>query len=222
MITFQDRRVLAAAGAGLALLAGIAIAMFFMNRDRPAGDAEAARSGLTVEMSEATTKVDPNRQLRCFVGGQFVGQATLAECARRNGISAQALDVGLDESGALAAGENAALQPLENVTAPAQALPDLAAQATPALPPPVVQANAGECLRHGPDGWRVIGTGAVTLNACLQQLFDGRCVRPGDALYGRWSSQTLRLTANRVESSTNNRDFTTLVEQGPNCALPPL
>jgi hypothetical protein len=106
-------------------------------------------------------------------------------------------------------------------SAPAQALPDLAAPATPAAPP-VVQANAGECLRHGPDGWRVIGGGAMPLNACVQQLFDGRCVRAGDALYGRWSAQTLRLSGARVESSTNNRDFTTLVEQGPNCALPPL
>lgn len=219
MISFQDRRVLAVAGAALALVAGVAIATVFVKRDPPAPADGQARTGLQVEMSE-TQRLDPSRPLRCFVGGQLVGMATLADCARRNGVTAQALDVGLDESGALAAGgELAPLQPLENATAPAETA---APVETAASPPPAAQAGDGECLRYAADGWRVIGGGATSLNACVQQLFEGRCQRPGEAIYGRWGSQTLRLTGTRVESSLNNRDFTTLVEQGANCSLPPL
>jgi len=55
----------------------------------------------------------------------------------------------------------------------------------------------------------------------VQTLYAGQCVRPGAALYGRWGNQTLRLTTGRVEISSNNRDFHTLVEQGPGCSIPP-
>jgi hypothetical protein len=221
MNVLQDRRMLAAIGAALAVVAGVAIATVFSARDRNApSPAVATRSGLTVEMTEAA-KIDPARELRCFVGGQLVGSLTLAECAERNGVAAQSLDVGLDESGALAAGSTP-LQPLADAVgpAPAAAIPEPAPQ--PDAPPSSAQANAGECLRYGADGWRPVGGGALTLNACVQQLFDGRCQRPGEGVYGRWGAQTLRLAGARVESSTNNRDFATLVEQGANCALPPL
>lgn len=219
MNVLQDRRVLAACGAALAIVAGVAVAALFALRGKPDVGASGNRS-LTVEMSEVA-KVDPSRELRCFVGGQLIGTATLADCAKRNGVSAQALDVGLTETGELAAGGDLApLQPLENATVPAEPPPADAVDVAMTNPPPVVQANEGECLRFGGDGWRVVGS--MPLNACIQQLFDGRCERPGEALYGRWGAQTLRLASTRVESSNNNRDFATLVEQGPNCALPPL
>jgi hypothetical protein len=74
------------------------------------------------------------------VGGQFVGELPLADCAKRNGVATGGLDVGLDPAGALAAGTNGAdLTPL-NALAPAQPLPvtELAppANATPIAPPP--------------------------------------------------------------------------------------
>jgi hypothetical protein len=226
MNLLQDRRILAAVGAGAALLAGVLIAIFLSGRDAPPPEAEAeTKGGLQVEMGEAA-RLDPARPLRCFVGGQFVGLATLVECAERNGVSAQSLDVGLDESGELAAGgELAALQPLPTITAPTQ---DTVAQ-PPSLPPlmatpPVNVGSAapvGECMRYGADGWRSLG-GAMSQNACVQLLFDGRCQRAGEALYGRWSSVSLRLVPGRVETSPDNRNFSTLVEQGANCTLPAL
>jgi hypothetical protein len=81
--------------------------------------------------------------------------------------------------------------------------------------------EVGECLRFGSDGWRSAGD-AMTRNACVQILFAGRCQRPGEALYGRWGGQTLRLVPGRVETSPDNRAFAPLVDQGPNCTLPPL
>ena len=52
-------------------------------------------------------KLDPKRPMRCFVGGQMIGEVLLADCAKRNGVAPGAMDVGLDPSGALAAGHGA-------------------------------------------------------------------------------------------------------------------
>jgi hypothetical protein len=59
----------------------------------------------------------------------------------------------------------------------------------------------------------------MTQSSCVQTLFAGRCERPGEATYGRWGAQTLRLVPGRVEVSGDNRTFRTLVEQGSNCSL---
>src|SRR5687767_9673240 len=134
----QDRRlVLAGAGAGAALLAGVLIAVALM-RNQPAAP-EGSKGALQVEMGPEEAKLDPARPLRCFVGGQFVGLETLASCARKNGVSAQALDVGLDQSGALAAAGagQTALQPLPPELA---AAPPTVAASGPAVVPPTSQA----------------------------------------------------------------------------------
>ena len=47
-------------------------------------------------------------------------------------------------------------------------------------------------------------------------LFEGQCVRPGDANYGRWGDTTLRLVPGRIEQSNDNRRFRT-VERRPSC-----
>jgi hypothetical protein len=81
-------------------------------------------------------------------------------------------------------------------------------------------AASGDCLRYTPDGWRSVG-GGLTLAQCTRALFDGRCERSGDALYGRWGQQTLRLVPGRVEMSADNRTFHPLVPQNPqDCSLP--
>ena len=67
--------------------------------------------------------------------------------------------------------------------------------------------------------WRRLPTD-LTLNACVQALYAGRCVRAGEAAYGRWGEETLRLAPKRVEISDDNRTFRPLVDQGPNCATP--
>src|SRR5205807_543277 len=61
--------------------------------------------------------------------------------------------------------------------------------------------------------------GDMTLAECAQALFAGGCERAGDAAYGRWGQQTLRLVPGRIEVSSDNRSFHTLMEQ-PGCPAP--
>lgn len=216
MNLLQDRRVLLAGGAGAALLAGVLIAVVLAGKPKPATDEGAAKGVLQVELGEQP-KVDPNQQLRCFVGGKFIGSATLADCAQKNGVAAQALDVGIDASGALAAGGES-LKPLPQVAAP-----QATAVTAPTAPvmqaaPSLTAAPVGECLRYGADGWRPAGT--VTQAVCVQTLFDGRCQAAGQALYGRWNNQTLRLVPGKVEASPDNRTFHTVAEQKADCSIP--
>ena len=214
----NDRRVvLSLIGGALALLAGMGIAVGLLARggDEPAEDPPASKAGLVVETTEMDDgRLDPARPLRCFVGGQFVGEVTLSECAQRNGVATGALDVGVDETGALAAADAAGTvltplpPPVETVT---PAATETAAQAAP----------AGACWRYTDAEWRRL-PGDLTLNACVQTLFAGRCESPGGATYGRWMQQTLRLVPGRVEVSADNRRFRTLADQGAGCAIAPI
>ena len=217
----DNRNKVLAIGAGLAVLAGILIAFLLYGRGPRAPEAPPAEKGsLSVDVKEAPT-LDPTRQLRCYVNGQFVGETSLNECARRNGVSTQALDVGLDESGALVAAETASLAPPPVLPPPAAIEDDEAGgpDAGPDTPPtdagddefqvaPRETAGA-QCLRHADGDWRQLSAD-ISMEACVRLLFDGRCVRPGEALYGRWGDSTLRLVPGRVEQSTNNRTFRTL------------
>ncbi|MFN3514191.1 MAG: hypothetical protein ACK41C_14175 [Phenylobacterium sp.] len=221
----KDRRlVLILLGGAVAVAAGIGGAAWLAasGRGAPAEAPPASQGGLVVETGDPDEgRLDPARPLRCFVAGQYVGDLTLAECAQRNGVATGALDVGLDESGALAAAGEAGtmLTPLppEEVTSLAPAPAPTPAPATGSAAAP--QAPVGTCWRYADGRWRDL-PGETTLNACVQTLFAGRCERPGAATYGRWGQQTLRLVAGKVEISGDNRSFRTLVEQGPGCALP--
>ncbi|HEY5107360.1 MAG TPA: hypothetical protein VII73_11415 [Caulobacteraceae bacterium] len=229
MNILKDRRFVIAVGAALALAAGLAVAALMVARAAgPSAPPPASQAGLVVQTGrDDDVKLDPGRPLRCFVGGQFAGELALGECARRNGVATGALDVGLDPSGALAAssGVSSDITPLPpqavtSLVSPA-ASPDAVAQApfsTPGLPN-AAHPPAG-CLAYGPGGWVKVSAGG-SLGACVQALYAGRCERPGAAAYGRWADRTLRLTAGRVEISSDNRNFHTLVEQGPDCDLPP-
>lgn len=225
----KDRRIaFAAAGAALALIAGLVMASTLMNRHK--GEANiappAAQGGLVVETgTQDEGKLDPTAKLRCFVAGQFVGEATLAECAKKNGVATGALDVGVDESGALAAAGEAGttLVPLPPpVAGEGQPTPQVGAPAPGAVvtAPAVSAAPAGACWRYG-GGWKKLPTD-MTLNACVQTLFAGRCEKAGGATYGRWMAQTLRLVPGKVEVSGDDRSFHTLAEQAPSCAIAPV
>lgn len=225
MELLKDRRVLLAAiGAAVALAAGLGGATLLARGPRDASPPPASQGGLVVETRDPDEgRLDPARPLRCFVAGQYVGEVTLAECAQRNGVATGSLDVGLDESGALAAADQAGtvLTPLppETVTPIGPAAPVDAA-------PPAPAAGAGGgpaavCWSYAGGRWRELPN-EMPLGACVQTLFAGRCERPGGATYGRWGQQTLRLVAGRVEASNDNRSFRTLVEQGPNCSIPPV
>jgi hypothetical protein len=217
----QDNRLLIAIGAGLAIVAAVVIALVFSGgRDRNAEPPPAAQGGLTVDVADAP-ELNTTRELRCFVDGQFVGMATLTDCARRNGVATDALDVGIDETGALAAAPTAAFAP------PPSAPPVALTEAEP-MPPvgqpaqqPAPTAAAAACLRYTGSDWRSLSS-SMSLNACVQALYAGTCVRPGEALYGRWGDTTLRLVPRRVEQSPDNNRFRTLVEQDRSCQFPGL
>ena len=218
----QDNRLLIAIGAGLAVVAAVVIALIVSGgRDRDPPPPPAAQGGLTVDVADAP-ELSTTRELRCFVDGQYIGMATLSDCARRNGVATDALDVGIDETGALAAAPTAAFAP------PPSAPPiELTEAEQPGLtdPQPVEpsapSATGSACLRHTGSDWRSLSSN-MSLNACVQALYSGTCVRPGEALYGRWGDTTLRLVPRRVEQSPDNSRFRTLAEQDRSCTFPGL
>jgi hypothetical protein len=217
-MNFKDRRTqFVLGGAAVALLAGLAIAwvMLVAQHREPQQAPPASSAGLVIDSSgPEDAKMDPAKPLRCFVAGQFVGELTLVDCAKRNGVATDALDVGLDESGALAAADQAGavLTPL-----PPEGDAKQAGSAEAGAPLPV-NAPVGTCQRYDQGKWAKL-PGEVSLNACVQALFAGRCERPGGASYGRWMQQTLRLVTGRVEVSADNHSFRTLADQGAGCAI---
>lgn len=103
-------------GALAALLAGLGIAALLAPRDHGADTPPvASEAGLVIESSGGGTgRIDPGKPLRCYVAGQYVGELSLTECAKRNGVATDALDVGLDANGALVGADPAA----QTLTAP--------------------------------------------------------------------------------------------------------
>jgi len=209
MDTPQRRHIGLLVGGGLAaLVAGGAIAwsLSLGHRGEPTPPPPASKGGLVIDATTPPdTHVAPTRTLRCFVAGQYAGDFTLAECAQRNGVATDALDVGVDQTGALAASQQgrAAVTPLPPK------------EATPAR---AETGPLGTCWRYE-GSWKRLPND-MSLSACAQTLFAGRCEKPGEAAYGRWAQQTIRLVQGKVETSADNRTFHTLVEQGPNCTLP--
>ena len=215
-----NNRNILAVGAGVAILAAIILALIFGRGDPSPEAPPASRGGLTVDVAEAPS-LEPTRELRCFVDGQFVGMATLSDCARRNGLATEALDVGLDETGALAAAPTAAFAPPPTLPTPVAVLPPEPSVATPTPTVQPAQQSGSACLRHSGSDWRSLSNN-MSLNACVQALYAGTCVRPGDAQYGRWGETTLRLVPRRVEQSNDNVRFRTLAEQDRSCNFPGL
>lgn len=225
----NDNRVILAVGAGLAILAAIVLALVFGGSREPTPRTEPAEKagGLQVDLADAPS-LEPTRELRCFVDGQFVGMATLSDCARRNGLATDALDVGLDETGNLAAAPTASF-------APPPALPQAEAgdlnqgadptdrpsadASGPQDMPRAERVSGAPCLRHAGSEWRAISND-MTLDQCVQALYAGTCVRPGDAQYGRHGNLTLRLVPRRVEQSNDNTRFRILADQDRSCQFP--
>ena len=223
----NDKRIIIAVGAALAVLVAVVLALVFSGGKNPAPSAPAPEPGdLTVDLAEAPA-LEPTRELRCYVNGQFVGMATLATCAQRNGVATDALDVGLDETGALIAAPTASLAPppeqpaVELTAVDPSPMPVEPTQPSTVAPTPQPAATGTPCLRHSGGEWRTVSTGG-TLNACVQQLYAGTCVRPAEALYGRGGEITLRLVPRRVEQSNDNNRFRALVDQDRQCQFPGL
>jgi len=227
----NDNRVILGVGAGLAVLAAIVLALMFGGkRDQTEAPPVNRPAGLQVDLADAPS-LEPTRELRCFVDGQFVGMATLADCAQRNGLATDGLDVGLDASGNLAAAPTASFSPPPelptsevadlntNLGNPDQALPE-----KPGAQPgesQVQRASGAPCQRYTGSEWRQISAD-MSLNQCVQALYSGTCVGPGDAQYGQHGGLTLRLVPRRVEQSTDNKRFRILADQDRNCQFPGL
>lgn len=216
----QDNRIVIIAGAALAVLAALIVAMVFGASDpRSKAAPPASKGGLVVDVADAPG-LDAERALSCYVGTQVV-TTTLADCARRNGVATERLDVGLDDSGMRVASRPPPGPPpltgLDEevvVTQPVESI-ETVPEAQPAAP-----ASGGSCMIH--DGqWRTVASG-VDLNRCVRALYAGRCVRPGEALYGRWGDSTLRLLPRRVEQSADNTRFRVLTRQDRACQFPDL
>jgi len=220
------RPLILSLGALTAIGLGIAVALGVFRQD-PADDTPppAAEGGLRVELGEVQggDRIDPARPLRCFVEGRYAGELTVAQCARRNGVAAQNLDVGLDDTGALAAvvaAPGLSTEPL-GPEIDSAALEAAVVSDAPSSPPAAgSDAPVGECLRHAGGDWRRLGE-QLPLAACVDVLYAGRCEPPGSASYGRWNGQTLRLVTGRVEIAPDGADFRTYAEQdAAACDLP--
>ena len=208
-------------GGLVALLAGGAIAWVLLRGDT-GGHAPppASQAGLIIEPGAVDEGgIDPAKPLRCFVQGRFVGELSLAACAQRNGVATDALDVGIDESGALAAAQQAGPELIPLPPAEVEAPPSEEPVVTPSAEETAAPAP-GSCWRHGGARWRKM-PGDMGLEACVQALFAGHCEKPGAASYGRWGQQTLRLVTGKVEVSDDNRSFHTLALQAPDCSIAP-
>lgn len=220
MATPPDNRIILAIGAGLAIILAIVLALLF-TRGGGGGEAPSgAKGNLQVDVAEPAS-LEPTRELRCFVEGQFVGMLTLDECARRNGLATEALDVGIDETGELVAAPTASL-------APPPTLPPVEVEdVPPVIETPIERAETpsrpgAACLRHTGSDWRSLSSN-MGMEACVRALYSGTCVRPGEARYGRWGDMTLRLVPGRVEQSSDNTNFRTLTEQDRRtCTFPEL
>ena len=230
MDIFKDRRFLFILGGGLALTAGGLFAWAMLADPRDSDEAPpASQGGLIVQTGrDDDIKLDPARALRCFVNGQFVGEMPVSDCAKRNGVATGALDVGIDSTGKLAAanGVSTALAPLP----PAGEKPTPKAAPTPqpggaedytGVGATQTASGTQACWRYAGASWQRVA-GGTTLNACLQTLYAGQCVRPGSAVYGRWGETTQSLADGQVETSGDNRDFSPLIQQGPGCSIPNL
>jgi hypothetical protein len=228
-MNWSNQKIVLAVGAAVALIAGVILAVLFMGRNpKPAEAPPASQGGLQISVN-ATPPADTTKKLRCFVDGNPVGDFTLAECAQKNGVAAQALDVGLDDNGNLAAAPTASLAPPPALP-PAVVAPAAQTRPNPAASPveqPRPQARDDQgpapasgahvaCLRFTGGEWRQVSD-TLSMRDCAQALFAGRCVHPGEAEYGRYGETTLRLIPSGVEQSNDNRNFHPLSDHRRGC-----
>ncbi|WP_040309596.1 hypothetical protein [Asticcacaulis biprosthecium] len=214
-----------AIGAAVAIAAAIGLAMMLNkgHKDDPKMNGEPP--SLKFDIADPTPQLDPKKPLRCYVNGADVGELTLADCAKKNGVATGQLDVGVDDQGNVAAAPTGSLVPVPG--APTSATPGTTApvaepEPTGEIVPETAKVATGPtapCLRYNSNSWNRLRDD-LTLGQCAALLFDSRCVSPGNASYGRWGEKTLRLVPKRVEISDDNTNFRTLVEQGKGCSVP--
>lgn len=224
MVDFRDRRVVLVLGAGIAVAAGLGIAVLLASGHSKSGDEPppASQGGLVVQTGhDEDLKLDPKKPLHCFVSGKLIGDLPLSDCAQRNGVATGALDVGLDPSGALAASNGATpLTPLPPAATPQARVVDGAEPLS--ADEEATIGDSAACWRFSRAGWRRLPV-RMSLDACVQALYGGHCpLAGGGAQYGRWGDSTLRSMPGEVDISSNNRDFSRLAEQAADCSVSPV
>lgn len=203
-----------------AIVAGVGLAWALRVPSPPTGLAPTSGEGrLVIDTTAAEdSPIDATLPLRCFVQGKFVGETLLVDCARRNGVAPDAMDVGLDPSGALVA---------EDPFAPDPNAPGLSGDTDPPAPealagdeadPGTDEVQRQACQIYSAGRWRR-APADMALNTCVHLLFNGHCEPAGAAAYGRWGPKTLRLVAGRIEISDDNKTFKTLAAQGADCSV---
>jgi hypothetical protein len=217
----KDRRAIIIGGVGLALGVGLAaVVLIALGQDASDDPPPAAETGLVVQTGhEEVRKLDPAQPLKCFMNGRLAGVMTVADCAKKNGVTTGTLAVGVDQSGGLAASR---LPPADVAPPPAPPQEDVAAETAQFGAGPVAdtpEPGGQPCWSHDGGTWSR-SAADVSLNACVRSLFDGQCVRPGGVAYGRWGDRTLRLVAGRVEMSSEGHTFRTLTQQADGCVIP--
>lgn len=234
-MAWSNQKTVLAAGAGIALIVGVGLAVLFVARTpKPSGPPAASQGGLQISVNN-TPLPNSSKKLLCYVNDAPVGELSLADCAKQNGVLEGALDVGLDDNGQLAAAPTASLAPppalppavaqppLAQPSQPGATNPEPRAQATNQPSPVPAQARisgGAACLRYSSGEWRQVSA-SMGLNDCVQALFAGRCVHPGEADYGRYGETTLRLVPGQVQQASDNVHFHTVVEQRRgNCEIP--
>ena len=211
------------AGGAVALVLLVVLGLWLLGGHPAPTEAEAETGGgLQIELAQTEVgNIDPSRPLRCFVEGRFVGELTVSACAERNGVPTGQIDVGVDDTGALAAVVSTAPPPPP--VDPLATAPDLppppVVDALPDIPVPAPTGPTGECLRFASGEWRGLGE-ALPLETCVQVLFAGRCPRPGEAHYGRWNGQSLRLVQGGVEIAAGG-GYRPLISQDPQTCMFP-
>ncbi len=111
---------LLAVGAGLALIAGVAVAVSILPRHARTEQA-APSPGAALQVHRYVAPPKPfaaTRALPCYVDGVAAGPLSLTDCARRNGVASGRLDVGL-----AAAPDSSAVPPSRQVAAVQAARP---------------------------------------------------------------------------------------------------
>ena len=224
----QSRWIWIGGGAAVAVAIAIFLGLALSSGHKTDPKMTDAPPGLTFNVSDPAPQLDSKKPLRCYVNGVDVGDLTLADCAKKNGVAAQGLDVGLDDNGNVVAAPTGSLTPTPPTPASAGApadkanpqaqVPDQTAEVVPANAP-AAAGPTGVCLRYNSNTWNKLQDN-LTLGQCVQLLYDQRCVSPGNASYGRWGDKTLRLVPKRVEISDDNTNFRTLVDQGQGCSVP--
>ncbi|MEI9890193.1 MAG: hypothetical protein WDN45_05805 [Caulobacteraceae bacterium] len=216
MSLFSDRRVILGGGGVIALLLGLGVAAVFASKaPKSSGPPPASQGGLVVEQGkdDSAPRSRPSAALlRRRQDGRRDDPGRLRQAQRRGHPGAGPRGRRHRGPGRRQRRRSGAADPdprrgpagprRRSAPGPAGVAPVASGPGAPTAP----------CWKREAD-WRRLPTD-LTLNACVQALYAGRCVKTGEALYGRWGEETLRLVPRRVEASSDNRTFRPLADQG--------